>query len=217
MNSRVDRENRENVFVSGEVSPDPSAKQLKNSTCSTRSPRPLSPDRPISTAKNLSPSTPLHGKKLHVLFPGRVHDPLKGVRYLEQAVKEINNSALQLQLSTSTPIDLHLVSNKYGEELEKEWDWCDVLCLPTLSENFGRVVAEALAHGKQVITTDGAPAWRDWVEMKNEELRMKNEGVFHHSSSFILHPSFTYLTGYREGVDKTRVQLLVDAIKYYLY
>ena len=26
-------------------------------------------------------------------------------------------------------------------------------------------------------------------EMKNEELRMKNGGIFHHHSSFILHPS----------------------------
>ena len=58
-------------------------------------------------------------------------------------------------------------------------------------DNFGRVIAEALERGKSVITTDGAPAWRDW------------------SSS----ATFTYLTGYREGDDKTRVQLLVDAIK----
>ena len=143
-----------------------------------------------------SSSSSLRSRPLHVMFLGRVHDPLKGVRYLEQAVKEINNSALQLSTSTSTPIDLHLVSNKYGEELEKEWDWCDVLCLPTLSENFGRVVAEALAHGKQVITTDGAPAWRDY---------------------FAAHPDCGYyLEHYREGDDKTRVQLLVDAIKYYL-
>ena len=49
---------------------------------------------------------------------------------------------------------------------------------------------EALERGKSVITTDGAPAWRDW------------------SSS-----SFTYLTGYREGDDKTRVQLLKAALK----
>lgn len=34
---------------------------------------------------------------------------------------------------------------------------CDVFILPTHSENFGIVVAEALAHGTPVITTHGAP------------------------------------------------------------
>ena len=36
-----------------------------------------------------------------------------------------------------------------------------MLILPTLSDNFGLVIAEALERGKRVITTDGAPAWGD--------------------------------------------------------
>ena len=36
----------------------------------------------------------------------------------------------------------------------------DIFVLPTFSENFGIVVAEALAHGVPVITTEGAP-WKD--------------------------------------------------------
>jgi glycosyltransferase involved in cell wall biosynthesis len=59
------------------------------------------------------------------------------------------------------PVELHVVSDKFGDALEKEWVWADVLCLPTLTEDFGRVVAEALERGKFVITTDGAPAWAD--------------------------------------------------------
>jgi glycosyltransferase involved in cell wall biosynthesis len=52
-----------------------------------------------------------------------------------------------------------------------------VLILPTMSENFGVVVAEALAHGVPVITTTGAPwsgllehacGW--WVRPKVEDL-----------------------------------------------
>ena len=61
----------------------------------------------------------------------------------------------------STVCKLQVVSNVFGEEKEKVWDWCDVLILPTLSDNFGLVIAEALERGKRVITTDGAPAWGD--------------------------------------------------------
>lgn len=86
-------------------------------------------------------------RALHVLYLGRRH-PLKGVEYLEEAVKGMEG------------VELRVVSDAFGEEKERVWRWCDVLCLPTLSENFGLVVAEALERGKRVVTTDGAPAWR---------------------------------------------------------
>lgn len=123
---------------------------------------------------------------LRVLYLGRRH-PLKGVEYLEEAIKELN-SALQLETSTSTRFALRIVSDHTGEELERDWAWADVLCLPTLSDNFGLVVAEALERGKRVITTDGAPAWRG-------------------------QPGVVYLKGYREGDDEQRVNLLVEALR----
>ena len=116
------------------------------------------------------------GRSLHLLYLGRRH-PLKGLEYLEQAVKGIEG------------VELRIVSNAFGDEKEKVWDWCDVLVLPTLSENFGLVVAEALERGKRVITTDGAPVWEDLTEA---------QGI--------------YLKGFRDGSDETRVKLLKDAL-----
>lgn len=135
----------------------------------------------------------------HVLYLGRRH-PLKGVQYLERAVKELretppSNSNLQLEL--------RCVSNHFGEELEKDWAWCDVLCLPTLSENFGLVVAEALERGKRVITTDGAPAWRPPAAAGESEPQGRVREW---------RDRLVYLTGYRDGTDEERVRLLKAAI-----
>ena len=89
-------------------------------------------------------------------------------------------------------VEFRAVSNAFGEELEKVWDWCDVLVLPTLSDNFGLVIAEALERGKRVITTDGAPAWGDGNDYGGRLI---------------------YLKGYRDGLDDERVELLRDAIE----
>ena len=186
-------------------------------------------------------------EKLNVLYLGRRH-PLKGVEYLEEAVKELgvrsqglgvrdveNNSKLE-----TLNLELKIVSNAFGEELEKVWDWCDVLVLPTLSENFGLVVAEALERGKRVITTDGAPAWGEGLELKVgsggvEELRVESGGVEELGvesggvksggvgsggvgseiwSSY--EGRLIYLKGYRDGTPQERVRLLKSAITAYL-
>ena len=149
---------------------------------------------------------------LHLLFLGRRH-PLKGLDLLESAVQTIAQSPNpfphpieQSEQSKNPPnpsphpieqseqseqsnnpnnrtILLRVVSDAFGEEKERVWDWCDVLVLPTLSENFGLVVAEALERGKRVVTTDGAPAWED-------------------------QPGVVYLKGFRDGTDAQRVEML---------
>ena len=123
---------------------------------------------------------------LQVMYLGMRH-PLKGVGYLERAVAELNRAIGQ---SDNRSIELRIVSDAVGAAKEAAWAWCDVLCLPTLSENFGLVVAEALERGKRVITTDGAPAWEDW----------SGDG------------RLVYLKGYRDGDDETRVRLLKEAL-----
>ena len=118
-------------------------------------------------------------KPIHLLYLGRRH-PLKGVEYLERAVESISN------------VELRMVSGAKGDELDRVWNWCEVLVLPTLSENFGRVVAEALERGKRVITTDGAPVWGDGNDYGGRLI---------------------YLKGYRDGTPEERMRLLNEAIK----
>ena len=128
---------------------------------------------------------------LHLLYLGRRH-PLKGIEYLESAVAEIVSGCRPSGAECPSPsVELRIVSNVFGTEKDRVWEWCDVLVLPTLSENFGLVVAEALEHGKRVITTDGAPAWGDGNDYGGRLI---------------------YLRGFRDGTAETRVQLLKEAI-----
>lgn len=134
-----------------------------------------------------------NGEPLHLLYLGRRH-PLKGVQYLEEAVRSaecgVRSAANNSKLETLN-FELKIVSSAFGAEKEAAFDWCDVLALPSLSENFGLVVAEALEHGKRVITTDGAPAWGDGNDYGGR---------------------LVYLRGFRNGSDADRVSLLRDAI-----
>jgi len=52
----------------------------------------------------------------------------------------------------------------YGEQKIKALMRADVFLLPSYSENFGNVIAEALASGTPVITTTGTP-WRSIAEV----------------------------------------------------
>ena len=154
---------------------------------------------------NLNPVNPVNPvqKPLHLLYLGRRH-PLKGLSYLEVALTTYYNMLSKPQTSNPSsagsnttyynkcPIEFRAVSNASGEELENVWGWCDVLILPTLSDNFGLVIAEALERGKRVITTDGAPAWGDGNDYGGRLI---------------------YIEGYRDGTSAERARLLKDAIE----
>lgn len=143
-------------------------------------------------------------KSNHILYLGRRH-PLKGVEYLEEAVKQLTIHNPQLELK--------IVSDAFGDELVKVWNWCDILVLPTLSENFGRVVAEALERGKRVITTDGAPAWGPEECGNMEMLQISNSNIQSGSGTWEGYGGrLVYLKGYRDGTPEVRVHLLKSAI-----
>ena len=129
-----------------------------------------------SKLRNPETSKPLGGQspRLKVLYLGRIH-PLKGVDVLREAVEGLD-------------IDLRVESEVFGEEKERALEWCDVLVLPSMSENFGFVVAEALMHGKRAVATDGAPAWEN------------QEGV-------------AYVRGYRDAPHDEQIRLLREALK----
>jgi len=177
---------------------------------------------------NLNPVNPVNPvkKDLHLLYLGRRH-PLKGLSYLETALATYYNkwSSAPSSLAPTTacadnpssnpsrkaatyynkcPIEFRVVSDAFGDELERVWDWCDVLVLPTLSENFGLVVAEALERGKCVITTDGAPAWGENLS----RVERVDGGMWSGYGGRLI-----YLKGYRDGTPEDRVRLLKSAIE----
>ena len=92
-----------------------------------------------------------------LLYLGRRH-PLKGLDILEDALGQLSHSDIRT-------IVLRQESAIFGEEKARALAECDALVLPTRSENFGLVIAEALAAGKPVIVTDGAP-WEGVREKK---------------------------------------------------
>jgi glycosyltransferase involved in cell wall biosynthesis len=73
--------------------------------------------------------------------------------------------------------EISIIGPKFGRDKINTYQDADLFVLPTYNENFGIVVAEALACGIPVITTQGTP-WEDlntcnagwWIEIGTEPL-----------------------------------------------
>jgi glycosyltransferase involved in cell wall biosynthesis len=138
-----------------------------------------------------SASTARHPRQ--ALFLSRVH-PKKGLLNLIEAWAAVKPDGWQLVIAgpdenqhlqqvmalASTRGVSHLV--KYvgevkGQRKQQVYADADLFVLPTFSENFGVVVAEAMAHSLPVITTHGTP-WSElprqkcgwWIEVGAEPL-----------------------------------------------
>lgn len=146
-----------------------------------------------------------NGKK-NALFLSRIN-PKKGLPMLLDAWKKVAPDDWRLVIagnddSNHLPVverkirelglqeQVELAGPLFGDAKEAAYRDADIFVLPSYSENFGIVVAEALGYGVPVLTTTGCP-WQElkthncgwWVEPTpdrieqglNEALRTQNE------------------------------------------
>jgi glycosyltransferase involved in cell wall biosynthesis len=116
----------------------------------------------------------------NILFLSRVH-PKKGLELMIEAVAELKPQLLTItiagegdesyveslqKLCTQKGVAdyFQFIGGVYGDSKWKLYEESDLFILPTYSENFGIVVAEALSTGLPVITTTGTP----WQELETE-------------------------------------------------
>ena len=121
-------------------------------------------------------------KKRKILFLSRIHIK-KGIEFLIQAVADLKekmsqyeviiagqgddsyiDSLKQMARNLGIEKNINFIGGVYADKKWQVFQEADAFVLPTFSENFGIVVAEALASGTPVITTKGTP----WQELQTE-------------------------------------------------
>ncbi len=121
-------------------------------------------------------------RKKQLLFVGRIH-PIKGLENLLHAWASISKIHVEWELliagvgtteyekslndlSTSLRLKrVKWVGPVYGSDKAKLYQESSLFILPSYSENFGMVVAEALSYGLPCVVTKGAP----WSVLEEEQ------------------------------------------------
>jgi glycosyltransferase involved in cell wall biosynthesis len=139
-------------------------------------PNGVSPDFFNSESKN----DYLHKSKQRFLFLSQIN-PNKGLERLFRIMSSIGSSKFKnweliiagyengnhteflKELITNLKLSdlVRFVGPKFGQEKVDLFDSSDVFILPSYNENYGIVIAEALARGVPVLTTKGTP----WAEL----------------------------------------------------
>lgn len=118
-----------------------------------------------------------HQRQQTALFLSRVH-PKKGIPTLLRAWKRLNRNDWQLKIvgpgdkdylqkiqrqidKTFLDSSVQLLPAVEGHEKDRQYESASIFVLPTHSENFGIVIAEALERELPVITTTGTP----WTQL----------------------------------------------------
>lgn len=127
---------------------------------------------------NLDSAAPRKGEQRTLLYLSRIH-PGKGVDTLLEAWQRLWTQFPDWQLRIAGPLDnayaqgmqqrtrelglgrVEFCGELRGEAKRRACLAADLFVLPSRSENFGFAIAEALAHGLPVITTEGTP----WEEL----------------------------------------------------
>ncbi|MCG1036554.1 glycosyltransferase [Polaribacter sargassicola] len=158
----------------------------------------------------VEPQKEMHPKK--ILFLSRIHIK-KGIENLIEAWKLINDddrknwkieivgngdeayiqSLKEKIISDDLTTQIEIKKPVFGEEKIKLFREASLFVLPTFSENFGIVIAEALASYTPVITTKGAP-WQDlethncgwWINLGVTPLKLALEDAISKSSDELL-------------------------------
>lgn len=117
---------------------------------------------------------------LTVLFVGRIY-PVKGLENLVRSAAllpqenirfrivgpdQAGHQAELMRIAESLGVSgmFEWVGPRYDDELGREYANCDLLVLPSFTENFGAVVIDALAHEKPVIASRLTP----WKVLEDE-------------------------------------------------
>lgn len=140
--------------------------------------------------------------KLRLLYLGRLH-PQKGIENLLRALRVLEDNTISLvicgrgddayslsyrelvhQLGLETCVSFQ--GHVDGKEKLNAFMHADVCVVPSYTENFGNVIAEALAHGVPVIASKGTP----W-----SELEKRGCGLWVDNSPAALAQSITAIRG----------------------
>lgn len=118
--------------------------------------------------------------KLNMVFVGRSH-PIKNLLYLLECLESIKGNCTLKIVSTRedeeywqqcvkkidqlNTVEIIVLLDLPHHEIKHHLEWADIFILPTLGENFGHAIFEALAVGRPVLISDQTP-WRGLAEKK---------------------------------------------------
>lgn len=136
-----------------------------------------------------------------LLFMSRIH-PKKGLEMLFEALRGMERKDFvvkiagtgepeyEQKLKSVAPAKVEFLGAVFGDEKWRLLRDSDLVILPSYSENYGLIVAEALASGTPVITTKGTP-WQSieaagcgwWIQPETKAIQIALEEAFSKSEA----------------------------------